>query len=126
MNDKTDDSDNSEKRDSTIVEPKGVEAEIVETVEPSWSERLLSTDHWLRFVFMLLFAFILGIISYVVTALVLLQFIWALVTGEGNDKLRKFGSSAAQYIYQILRFLTYNSEDKPFPFADWPESEKED
>ncbi len=121
-----DDNKDPKSRESTIIEPKGVEAEIVETVEPSWSERLLSADHWLRFAFMLLFAFILGIISYVVAAVVLLQFIWALVTGEGNDKLREFGSSASQYIYQILRFLTYNSEAKPFPFADWPESEKED
>lgn len=107
--------------------PKTVEAESVETiddVEPSWKERLLSADHWLRFVFMVLFAIILGLVSYVITVLVILQFIWALVSGEGNDKLREFGSSLSQYIYQILRFLTYNSEDKPFPFADWPESEK--
>lgn len=112
----------------TEKEPKQVEAESVETidVEPNWSERLLSADHWLRFVFMVLFAIILGVASYVIAALVLLQFVWALVTGEGNDKLREFGSSLSQYIYQMLRFLTYNSEDKPFPFADWPESEKHD
>ncbi|MGH1440488.1 MAG: DUF4389 domain-containing protein [Cellvibrionaceae bacterium] len=108
---------------------KPVEAESVETiddVEPNWNERLLSADHWLRFVFMVLFALILGAASYVITVLVIIQFVWALVTGEGNDKLREFGSSVSQYIYQMLRFLTYNSEDKPFPFADWPESEKVD
>jgi len=109
-------------------ELKPVEAESVETidVEPKWSERLLSADHWLRFVFMVLFALILGVASYVITVLVIIQFVWALITGEANDKLREFGSCLSQYIYQMLRFLTYNSEEKPFPFADWPESEKQD
>ena len=94
--------------------------------DTSWQGRLLSVDHWLRFVFMVLFAIILGVVGYVMTALVVLQFIWGLITGEGNDKLRDFGSSLSQYIYQTLRFLTYNTEDKPFPFADWPDSESKD
>ena len=29
-----------------------------------------------------------------------------------------------KFIYQNLQFLTYNSEQKPFPFADWPEADK--
>lgn len=101
-----------------------VEGEIVDDKEKTWSERLLSAEHWLRFLFMVLFAIILGVVGYVMTAVVVLQFIWGLVTGEGNDKLRQFGSSLSQYIYQTLRFLSYNTEEKPFPFADWPESEK--
>jgi hypothetical protein len=105
------------------------DAEIIEETtaeEQSWSERLTSSEHWLRFVFMVLFAVISGVVSYLLTALVILQFVWGLVTGDGNEKLRKLGSSMAQYIYQVLRYLTYNTEDKPFPFADWPESEESD
>ena len=107
---------------------KEIEAEAVETidVEPTWKERLLSADHWLRFVFMVLFAIILGVAGYVISVLVVIQFIWALVTGEGNDKLRDFGGALGKYIHQTLRFLTYNTEEKPFPFADWPDADKED
>ena len=113
---------------STIefVDAENVEAEIIETVEPSWKDRLLSVDHWLRFAFMVLFLLILGVVSYLIVALVVLQFFWALIAGEGNDKLRDFGSSVARFILQVLRFLTYNTDDKPFPFADWPESENVD
>lgn len=105
--------------------PKEIEAESVETVdvEPSMKERLLSTDHWLRFVFMLLFAVILSVSGYVFFVLVVVQFLWALITGESNSKLREFGCNLSLYIYQILRFLTYNSEDKPFPFSDWPDED---
>lgn len=105
------------------AEQATTEAEVEAKPEPTWAQRLLSADHWLRFAFMVLFAIILGVVSYVMTALVIVQFIWALIAGEGNDKLREFGSSLSQYIYQMLRFLTYNTEDKPFPFADWPDAE---
>ena len=112
-----------EKAEKTPVTP----TEPAETDKPksekSCRERLLSAQHWLRFLFMVLFGVILCIISYVIVAVVLLQFLWGLITGQGNDRLRDFGSCLSQYIYQILRFLTYNTEDKPFPFADWPESE---
>jgi len=86
-----------------------------------WKEKVLSADHWLRFVFMVLFAGIACVASYVVAVLIIIQFIFALFTGNSNDRLRSFGASLSQYIFQILSFLTYNSEDKPFPFADWPE-----
>ena len=99
---------------------------MIDATEPSWSDRLLSAEHWLRFAFMVLFAIILGVASYVMAVLVILQFFWALIAGEGNDKLREFGSSLSQFIYQALRFLTYNSNDKPFPFSDWPDSEQND
>jgi hypothetical protein len=90
----------------------------------SLMERLLSTKKWLRFVFMVLFFIIICVLSYLVGILVLLQFIFALVTGSDNEKLRHLGSSFSLYIAQILQFLTYNSEGKPFPFADWPDAEK--
>lgn len=105
---------------------KVADAEIIETVEPSWSDRLLSADHWLRFAFMVLFVLILIVVSYLVIVLIALQFFWVLITTEGNDKLKAFGSSTSSYIHQALRFLTYNSNDKPFPFADWPEPEHAD
>ncbi|MFT5117680.1 MAG: Flp pilus assembly protein TadB [Kiritimatiellia bacterium] len=88
--------------------------------QSDWQAKLLSADHWLRFVFMILFMVIAGVASYVVTVLIFIQFIFALVTGNSEVKLQKFGRKLSQYIFQILNFLTYNTEEKPFPFSDWP------
>lgn len=82
---------------------------------------VLSAKHWLRLLFMLLFAALLQVASVVMWVLVSLQFLFSLFTGSDNQKLRGFGHSLSQYIYQALQFLTYNSEEKPFPFSDWPE-----
>ncbi|TQV67676.1 DUF4389 domain-containing protein [Exilibacterium tricleocarpae] len=84
---------------------------------------ITSSKHWLRFLFMLLFALLLQVATAIMWVLVILQFLFALITGKDNAKLRAFGSSLCIYIYESLQFLTYNREDKPFPFADWPEPE---
>lgn len=81
---------------------------------------LTSSKHWLRLVFMLLFAAVLQLASLVMWVLVIIQFLFSLITGEDNQHLRRFGYSLSTYIYDVLKFLCYSSEEKPFPFADWP------
>lgn len=84
-------------------------------------ENLLSSKHWMRFFYMVFFAVCMQVASMVMWVLVILQFLFALVSGSDNAQLRAFGQSLSTYIHQTLNFLTYNSEDKPFPFMDWPE-----
>ena len=81
---------------------------------------LSSSKHWLRLVFMLLFAAVLQLATLVMWVLVAVQFVFSLVTGEDNLHLRRFGHSLSTYIYDVFKFLCYSSEEKPFPFADWP------
>ena len=82
--------------------------------------RLLSPEHWLRGLFMLLFVAIACVASYVMLVLVIIQFLFALISGSSEERLQAFGGQLSQYLYQILRFITYNDEQKPFPFSDWP------
>lgn len=81
---------------------------------------LTSSKHWVRFLYMILFAFFLYIASFFMVILVVVQFVFALLTGAENTKLRVFGRELTLYIHQTLMFLTYNTDFKPFPFADWP------
>ena len=104
-------------------DPKVVDEQ---THEPDLKSKLLSADHWLRFVFMALFVAIAFVASYVVFILIIIQFIFALVSGNSDSRLQAFGSSLSQYIFQMLKFLTYNSEEKPFPFSDWPTAEPDE
>jgi hypothetical protein len=86
-----------------------------------FEEHIKSRTTWLRLLFMIIFVFLYGLSRIVVLAVVVLQFFWVLFTGETNDKLRAFGQSLATYTYQLIRYLTYNSDSRPFPFADdWP------
>jgi hypothetical protein len=83
-------------------------------------QNIRSSEAWKRALYMLLFMFIYCIAEVVVTAVVFLQLIIVLVSGGTNSQLLRLGRDVSVFIYQILRFLTYNSEDKPYPFGDWP------
>lgn len=93
-------------------------------------KNLFNPNTWLRGLFMLVFIFLLygllfavfsnGVLMVVVAAVVVFQFGFVLVTGQPNTRLLAFGEALGIYLYQVVRFLTYNSEEKPFPFRSWP------
>lgn len=82
---------------------------------------LKSRSTWLRLFFMLVMVLLYSVSRLVVSAVVVLQFFWVLFTGETNKGLENLGQALATYTYQIIRYLTFNTEERPFPFdADWP------
>ena len=84
-------------------------------------EHLKSRDTWLRALFMVISAVLMSITSLVGSVVVLLGFLWVLFTGETNRQLQSVGQSIAAYVYQIIRYLTFNSDEKPFPLGgEWP------
>lgn len=84
---------------------------------------LTSKKSWLRLLYIVFFAVCFQVAVFVMWVLVALQFLFALFSGQDNRNLREFGQTLAEYIYQTLGFLTYNSDEKPFPFSDWPVAE---
>lgn len=93
-------------------------------MDEKMKSNLLSSTHWLRLVFMVLFAVILQVAAAVMWIVVILQFLFSLFTGQNNDNLRGFGDSLSTFIFQTWQFLSYNTEEKPYPFQDWPIQQK--
>jgi hypothetical protein len=83
-------------------------------------QNLTASETWIRGLFILLVAFFLFVARVVTGAVVIIQFLFTVFAGEVNDNLQRFGASLARYIYQCLLFVTYNSDNKPFPFTPWP------
>lgn len=77
---------------------------------------------WLRALFMIGFVIALYVVGVILLALILAQLVFSLLTGADNINLRRLGESLSIYVSQILAFLTYNSEIKPFPFLPFPVS----
>ena len=70
---------------------------------------------------MLVIVLLYSVSRLVVSAVVVLQFFWVLLTGETNKRLENLGQALATYTYQIICYLTFNTDERPFPFdADWP------
>jgi hypothetical protein len=83
-------------------------------------DNLVSRNLWARALYMLLFAIIYSVAEIVFFAMVIIQFLIALFSGAPNPRLLDFAEGLTAFIYQILRFLSFGSEDKPYPFRDWP------
>jgi hypothetical protein len=79
-----------------------------------------NTGIWMRLLYMLLFVLIYSVAEFLLAVVVLIQIGFVLFTGERNQKLLELGAGLGLFIYETLRFLTFNSEKKPFPFSDWP------
>ena len=71
---------------------------------------------------MLMFAIINNIIQMVSWGIAFFQWLITVFMGAPNARLLTFSQSLARYSFQILGFLMYNSEDKPFPMSDWPDN----
>jgi hypothetical protein len=84
-------------------------------------ENVKSRSTWLRLLFMIVCGALYALSRLVVFVVVVLQFLWLLFTGAPNERLTAAGQSLATYTYQLVRYLTFNSDVRPFPFDDdWP------
>lgn len=89
--------------------------------EHSLTKNLKSKSIWLRLLFMVAITVIYSVSRVVVGAVIVAQFIWVLVTGDRNPKLLALGKSLGTYTNQVILYLTFYTEERPFPFdMDWP------
>jgi len=78
---------------------------------------------WLRGLHMLLMGLAYQVTGTLLLAVTLIQFVMMLLNDTPKARLLAFGRSLGRYLHQIACFLTFASEDKPFPFSDWPSGE---
>lgn len=86
-------------------------------------DNLKSSDTWTRILYIFLFIIFYSIAEVVITAVVAFQLLLVLFTGAKNERLLKLGQSLSTYVYQVMSFLTFNSDYKPYPFGAWPKGE---
>ena len=71
----------------------------------------------------LLFALVLNVLETVTFVVVAFQLFYAFFTRrDPGDEVTRFGNRLATYHYRILRYVTFNEDQKPFPFGDFPEA----
>lgn len=73
-----------------------------------------------RGVWMLVFFFVWQLAEVVLLVVVVAQLVQRAANGRPGEGLQGFGDSLSQYVAQIGRFATFNTERKPWPMSDWP------
>jgi hypothetical protein len=100
-----------------VVETEAVD-DSIDT--ESLKENFVQQGKWLRLLGMLGFSFVYSLSLWVLWLIVTVQFLFVLLTNSPNENILRASSGFRNYMVQILDFITYRSEDKPFPFSDFP------
>ena len=89
-------------------------------MDPNVKENVKNVDTWMRGLFIIIFGVIFYFLIGIIWLLVIFQFVTKVITGNLNEQLEKFSSGLTQYALQILDYVTFQSETRPFPFSSFP------
>ena len=74
----------------------------------------------IRLLYTLLYVAIFELVKTIVLLITLFEYFILLITLKHNEPARHFGNKVATYGYRVMRYLTLNENQRPFPFTDFP------
>ena len=86
-------------------------------------EEILKSSKWIRFIFMVLYAFALNFALTICIGLAFIQFLFVLFTSKVNPSIANVNSYVIEFFEDSLSFLLFQTEEKPFPFKNNSEEE---
>lgn len=75
-----------------------------------------------RALYTLLYLLIGRFISMVLFVIVITQYIYSWLTGAPNEKILIFTADLGEYTKQLVAYVGFNTDVKPWPIGDWPDA----
>ena len=75
-----------------------------------------------RALYIILYLIIARLISMVLFVIAITQYIYSWLTGEPNEKILQFTEGLSEYAKQLVSYVGFNTDEKPWPFGDWPDA----
>ncbi|HFC53860.1 MAG TPA: DUF4389 domain-containing protein [Gammaproteobacteria bacterium] len=88
--------------------------------DPTNQSTPFALDTWKRLVPTILFLMVFNVAEFLLYAVTLFQFLIKLFTGDTNRRLLEFANDLGVYLRQVVNYLTWVSDDLPYPFSPWP------
>ena len=79
-------------------------------------DEILKGGKWVRFFFMVVYAFAINFVISISIGLAFVQFLFYLFTSKPNSSISTFNDYLLEFVSDTLAFLLFSTEDKPFPF----------
>ena len=84
-----------------------------------------SNGLWIRVVYMILFLMVFSISETIVILTTVVAFLFQLFGKPVPSGVLFLGRTFARFIEQVILFLTFNTEQRPFPFSPWPDDSRQ-
>lgn len=88
--------------------------------EPTRTPAVQPRPWWLRALFMLVMCVAFHVAAWLLLLTAVVQLVLAAASDGPNERLRAFGCAVGRYLAQIAQFVSFATEEAPFPFSDWP------
>lgn len=75
---------------------------------------------WQRCLYMLGYGILAYITFWVLIVMAIVQLIVVAIDKKPNADLRRFARNTVQYLWELLAFLVFATDDRPFPFGPFP------
>jgi hypothetical protein len=116
-----------EKNNNDAIDAEFVDAKESKSTESSTETQNNSSERnaetFSRIFYTVLFCLIGWMTLWVFTFVVLIQFGFLLITGQVNKNLKGFNKEIGLFLYDMIKYLSFQTNVKPFPFRDWPYDE---
>jgi D-alanyl-lipoteichoic acid acyltransferase DltB (MBOAT superfamily) len=74
----------------------------------------------IRLLYTIFFLIVFEILKIIIQVCVLFQYVYLLISKTYNNSVRNFTNKVSVYAYKVLRYVTLNENEKPYPFHDFP------
>lgn len=86
-------------------------------------KNISNIDTWCRGLLIIIFSAVFHVLMALILLLVLFQFVTKLISGGHNPYVEQFSLKTVSYLIQIIQYLTFQSDEKPFPFGPFKNTE---
>lgn len=83
-------------------------------------DNVKNVDVWLRGLFIIVFGIIFYFLCILISLVVVFQFVMRVLTSNLNQNIYNLSEGLCLYAFQILNYVTFRSEERPYPFSAWP------
>jgi hypothetical protein len=73
-----------------------------------------------RLLYTILFLIVFEVVKIIIQVSVIFQYVYLLISKTSNNPIRNFSNKVSVYAYRVLRYVTLNENEKPFPFNNFP------
>jgi len=73
-----------------------------------------------RLLYAIGFAVVAWVVLWVVLVLGLVQFVVIAINGRVNEELKTFSLGLIQYLWELLAFVAFVRDERPFPIGPFP------
>ena len=85
------------------------------------SKKVLRKKIVIRLLYTIFFFINFEILKTIIQVSVLFQYVYLLISKTYSEPVRNFTNKVSVYAYKVLRYVTLNENNKPYPFQDFPQ-----